>query len=189
MSVVAQVIEIVRDATARQVGQYQLLRKAFSAITDADIEAMVERIIADPLTHTRREPIDVAAYFLATYCMSARRLKTEADALTSETIPLVFQLTLACTDAINALTLLSRGGLVADEQLQEQAPRIAATAGGKKSREKYAEPRKWVQSEWSQHGHGHEGKADFARIYVPLVFQKFDVKVTERTIREDWLAS
>jgi hypothetical protein len=192
MNNVAQVVEIVRAATVRQAGQYQLMRQAFSTVTSADIEAMVERITADPQTGTpgtRKEPIDGAAYFFAHYCLTARRLKIETEALTDETIPLVFQLALACADYINALTLLSRGGFVAEEQLQEQAPRIAAMAGGKKSRKKFAEPRKWVQSEWAQHQHEYESKADFARIYAPLALQKFNVNVTERTIREDWLSS
>jgi hypothetical protein len=189
MSTVNEVAEIVRAAIVRQVGQYQIMRQAFSAVTSADIESMTERVIADPKIGTRKLPIDVAAYWFAIYCLSARRLKIEADTLTDETVPLVFRLALQCADSINALTLLSRGGLVAEEQLREQAPFIAASAGGKKSREKYDEPREWVRAEWHEHSAAYKNnKSDFARSYIKLVLQKFGVEVTDRTIKEDWLA-
>lgn len=81
----------------------------------------------------------------------------------------------------NAVTLVERGGT-----LQTFAQRLGLS--GAKGRDRNFSPaREWVRSQWQQEHAAYKGKADFARIYVPLVLQRFGIQVTEDTIRESWL--
>lgn len=57
-----------------------------------------------------------------------------------------------------------------------------------------AEAQAWTREQWLNEATGYDSKADFARIYVNLIAAKFQrangepLRVTDRTIREIWLA-
>lgn len=80
----------------------------------------------------------------------------------------------------------------AEKRLPDEAEawvrKATASSGGKKRSEPYIEPKRFVQSEWIKHRSDYENnKSDFARTYVRLVKQRFDLEITERTVYESWL--
>lgn len=55
------------------------------------------------------------------------------------------------------------------------------------ARSKNATARAWVLSQWRESTDPGQGKAAFARVYVPLVKKEFGLRVTSDTIARDWL--
>ena len=181
-----------RHTLALFVGQFALLRPQFPTITEAAVDSMIAAIRADPLGTPKRPDIDNAVYFAACYLMGARKLEAEVDALPShpDTVAVlhsIFGLVPACANSMNALTLVSRGGLMPELHLQERAPVIVARRNANKGHETRRKAMDWVRDQWRDHSHEYPSKADFARIHVGLVANKFGVGVTDKTIRERWL--
>jgi hypothetical protein len=183
-----------RHALALFIGQYALLRPKFPTVTDAAVEAMTASVVEDPTIGQRKAPIDSAVYFAALYTMAVRKLEAQIAALAScddavTALHAVFELIPACANIVNALTLLSRGGLMSELHLQERAPIIMAQRHANKGHEKSNAAKAWVRSEWAKHKGEYEGnKSAFARIYVRLVPQEFpNVTVTDKTITDSWL--
>lgn len=64
-----------------------------------------------------------------------------------------------------------------------------ASAGGKAKYETHNRAREFVAQEWATHRSAYGGnKSEFARHYVRRVFNEFGVSITEKTVREVWLA-
>jgi hypothetical protein len=189
-------IEISRATLARSTQQIAVLRTRFPKISNADIQAMSARIENDPDTGTRRETIDVAAYFLALHMRAHERVHAALAELGSNGTPAtlhdLFLLLLGCADFVNALTLLAGGGLAPELHLEE-ARRLAISTSKKSAADARHAPtneaKAWVQQQWKDHGERHNhNKSEFARHYVELVKQEFDADVSPKTIAEVWLA-
>jgi hypothetical protein len=179
-----QFAAIARQMLTRHASQYDVLRSTFPSITDAAVETMIAGIEADPTIGSRKEQIDVAVYFAALYSMTARRISAEIAALnTLESLRTLFMLLPSCGDYINALTLLSRGGLATELT----AKSIHGQTNAAKRHAKTNEAKAWVQQVWRVDFDKYESKADFARIHVALVANKFGVKVKPDTIVDNWL--
>jgi hypothetical protein len=181
----------------QSAGQIAQLRQSFPKITDADIQAMSDRIKADTGLGYRQEPIDVAIYYLALHTIICANAQAAIAELGTTGTPatlhyLLLMLLPNCANIVNALTLLTRGGLATQlhvEEMQGVARGVVARAGGNKKHEKMNEAKAWVQQQWKDHGGTYASKAEFARHYVKQVRAEHDgLKVEEKTIRESWLA-
>lgn len=77
----------------------------------------------------------------------------------------------------------------AQRAFAERVRKSNASEGGRAKNEKYySGPRQWVRDEWQEgQDEFQSNKSKFSRAYVELVKMKFDVDVSDRTIREVWL--
>lgn len=78
-----------------------------------------------------------------------------------------------------SLALRTHGEQATKQAISQRAADIA--------RQKNAKERAWVLKEWESRTDLDQSKASFARQYVPLVKQRFGKRVTEDTIKHDWL--
>lgn len=65
--------------------------------------------------------------------------------------------------------------------------RLKSEHASRAAKKKNAAPRSWVQREWGDRTDRGQSKASFARQYAPLVKKRFDLDVTQETIKRDWL--
>jgi len=79
------------------------------------------------------------------------------------------------------VTLLA--GVVAIKARRDAISKKASEA----AKSKNSTPRAWVLAEWNNRNDKDQGKAAFARQFVPLVKNKFQLIVTTETISRDWL--
>jgi hypothetical protein len=194
---IGQLADAAASALRRFSAQYSQLRKGFPAVTDADIEKMFERLKADPQLGSRKAPVDTAVFYFTIFMRSVYMLKAVIQGIIShddagEGIQLMFSLSLACADALNAIELLSHGGLATELHLdghaQKMAASIVATRNAEKRHAKTNEVKVWIQNKWNQHRDDYDNnKSKFARVYVKLALQQFGVTVTDKIIRERWL--
>jgi hypothetical protein len=184
----------VLDQSAGQIAQ---LRQSFPDVADADIQAMQQKIMDDPDVGTRLQPIDAAAYFIALHSIVSAGVRAGLDELrTGGTAATLHYLLLdqlpVCANIVNALTLLTRGGLATELHLDEAGRTARSTVARKGADVRHAdanEAKSWVQQQWKDHGERFKhNKTEFARHYVPLVKEQYSVEVSEKTIRETWLA-
>lgn len=189
-------IETARSTLARSAQQVARLRRAFPAVTTADVLAMEQRIRTDPAVGSRPEQINVAAYFLALHKLAYERAQCDTEELgssaTSEALHQLLQALLGCADYVNALTLLQAGGgLVKQEHLEEflhtARSNIARTAAAT-AHAPTNDAKAWVQQQWKDHGHTYRSKAAFGRKYVDEIQRKYGIPITEKTIIQVWLS-
>ena len=90
-------------------------------------------------------------------------------------------------DPVDGLTVLAVMAMT-DEAARRSAMSALGSSNSKKSRRKYEGPRAFVISEWKKHRVDYNNnKSAFAEIYSKRVMNEFPVKISARTIREDWL--
>ena len=68
-----------------------------------------------------------------------------------------------------------------------QGKRAAPASGLNNRYEGQRKAKAHVQNEWQKNASEYEGKADFSRIMSGLVLNEFDVKVSAKTIADQWL--
>jgi hypothetical protein len=190
----AQFAESGQHALRLFRGQYALIRPKFPTVTDEAVAAMTAAVRADPEGTGKTPGIDVAVYFAALFEMgahnfdaAAKMLERDADAATLHSI---MQQTYACANTINALTLLSEGGLMPQlhmDEAQSVARKTVASNAASKRHAKTNDAKLWVQAEWLRDSHEYQSKIDFAKIHAPLVAQKYAVSVKPETIVDNWL--
>lgn len=94
-------------------------------------------------------------------------------------------------ESLGALAFVINGAPLAqgfiDAAIRQHAAERAANAA-RTRHEPANEAKKWVRQQWVDHGHDYASKADFARKYVELAKEEYDVKVSAKTIAEEWLS-
>lgn len=96
----------------------------------------------------------------------------------------------AASDFLDLVTVLAEDSVSAmdgDEPFR-QLEGVFASDRASKRHERSGEARAWVIKEWKAHAASYgRNKSAFARDYARRVWNELQVKVTDRTIREDWL--
>jgi uncharacterized membrane protein len=142
---------------------------------------------------------------LAASAMSGcRNAAASSSPVAASTVKKLIQAANHIVSATEAICYAERN--VSDEQsriLREQmredvlksARKAVARAGGEARHGASKQAREWVQSEWRTHREAYEhNKSEFARHYMALIRDKFvtragePLKITDKTIREVWLA-
>lgn len=125
---------------------------------------------------------------LAAVCILSR-IDDAAIAVDLDDHDEVSECSIEIADFKRALNWKKREGLAVDIAVRSAITQRAQSGGRAKYKE-HSKAKEFVQREWETHQGEYEGnKSAFARDYVRRVLNEFNVKVTEKTLREVWLST